>query len=89
MKIAQKNIIGVMDIFYILIVVVVASKLMNSVGFPGGSVVKESSCQCRRCRFDLWVRKIPWRRKWLPTPVFLLRKSPGQGAWWATVHGVS
>ena len=22
-------------------------------------------------RFNLWVRKIPWRRKWLPTPVFL------------------
>ena len=28
---------------------------------------KESACQCRRykrCGFDLWVRKIPWRRKW-------------------------
>ena len=25
----------------------------------------------RRPRFDPWVRKIPWRRKWLPTPVFL------------------
>jgi len=21
--------------------------------------------------FDPWVRKIPWRREWLPTPVFL------------------
>ena len=27
--------------------------------------------QCRRPGFDLWVRKIPWRRKWQPTPVFL------------------
>ena len=27
--------------------------------------------QFRRCRFDSWVRKIPWRRKWQPTPVFL------------------
>ena len=39
--------------------------------------VKESDCQCRRHRrfgFDLWVRKIPWRRKWQPTPLFL----PGQ-----------
>ena len=28
---------------------------------------------------------LPWRRKWQPTPVFL----PGEGAWWATVHGVT
>ena len=35
---------------------------------------KESGCQfksCRRCRFDTWIRKIPWRRKWQPTPAFL------------------
>ena len=32
---------------------------------------KESTCQCRRYRFDPWVRKIPWSRKWQPTPVFL------------------
>ena len=25
---------------------------------------KESSYQCRRCRLDPWVGKIPWRRKW-------------------------
>ena len=30
--------------------------------------------QCRRPRFDPWVGKIPWRREWLPTPVF----SPGE-----------
>ena len=49
-------------------------------GFPGGSAVKESTCQrrCWRCRFDPWVEKIPWRRKWLPTPVFLPGKSHGQ-----------
>ena len=47
-------------------------------GFPGGSVVKESVCQCRRHGFDPWVRKIPWRRKWQPTPVFLPGKSHGQ-----------
>ena len=28
--------------------------------------------------FDPWVRKIPWRRKWQPTPVFLPGKSHGQ-----------
>ena len=39
---------------------------------------KEFTCQCRRCSFDPWVRKIPWRRKWQPIPVFLLGKSHGQ-----------
>ena len=34
------------------------------VGFCGGFGGKESTCQYRRCRFDSWVRKIPWRRKW-------------------------
>ena len=34
--------------------------------------------QCRRSRFDRWVRKIPWRRKGQPTPVFLPGKSHGQ-----------
>ena len=41
---------------------------------------KESACQCRRnrrCRFSPWVRKISWRRKWQPTPVFL----PGKSSW--------
>ena len=34
--------------------------------------------QCRRPRFDPHVGKIPWRRAWLPTPVFLPGKSHGQ-----------
>ena len=34
--------------------------------------------QCRRPRFDPWVRKIPWRRKWQPTPVSLPGESHGQ-----------
>ena len=41
-------------------------------GFPGGTVVKKkSACQCRRHGFDPWIGKIPWSRKWQPTPVFL------------------
>ena len=32
----------------------------------------------KRCRFDPWVEKISWRRKWQPTPVFLSGKSHGQ-----------
>ena len=39
---------------------------------------KESGCRCRKLRFDPQVRKIPWRRKWQPTPVFLPRESYGQ-----------
>ena len=35
------------------------------------------SLQCRRRRFDPWIRKTPWRRKWQPTPVFLPRKFHG------------
>ena len=46
-------------------------------GFPGGSDGKESAYQCRRCGFDPWVRKIPWRREWQPTPVFLPEESYG------------
>ena len=47
-------------------------------GFPGGTSGKESAPQCRRHGFDPWVRKIPWSRKWQPTPVFLPGKSHGQ-----------
>ena len=46
-----------------------------ALGFPGGSVGKESTCQCRYCA---WVGKILWRRKWQPTPVFLPGESYGQ-----------
>ena len=50
------------------------------IGFPGGTHGKEPACQCRRWkrhRFNLWVGKIPWRRTWQPTPVFLPGESPG------------
>ena len=39
---------------------------------------KESTCQRRRPGFDSWVRKIPWRRKWQPTPAFVPWESLGQ-----------
>ena len=42
-----------------------------SSGFPWWLSGKESTCQCRRCRLDPWGRKIPWRRKWQSTLVFL------------------
>ena len=45
---------------------------------------KEPACKCRRCKrqgFDLWVGKIPWRRAWQPTAVFLPGESHDRGAW--------
>ena len=49
-------------------------------GFPDGASGKEYACQCRRqkrCGFDLWVRKILWRRARQLTPVFV----PGESPW--------
>ena len=49
--------------------------------FPAGASGKEPAWQCRRPkrrRFDSWVGKIPWRRKWHPTPVFLPGIAHGQ-----------
>ena len=60
-------------------------------GFPGGASDKESACQCKRlkrCGFDPWVRKIPWKRAWQTTPVFLPEESHGQRSLVGyTVHG--
>ena len=50
---------------------------------------KGFACQCRRCRFDPWVGKIPWRWKWQPTSLFLPEKFHGQRTCQATVHGVT
>ena len=63
---------------------------------------RESVFQCRRCKrcsFDPWVEKIPWRRKWQHPPVFWPGKFHGQrslggcSSWgrrvghdWATEH---
>ena len=39
--------------------------------------------------FDPWVRKIPWRRAWQPTPAFLPGESHGQRGLGAAVHGAA
>ena len=51
---------------------------MHLLGFPGYSDGKESACNAVHPRFDPWVGKIPWRREWQPTPVFLPGESHGQ-----------
>ena len=51
--------------------------------FPGSSSGKEPTCHCRshmRLEFNPWVRKIPWRRAWQPTPVFLPGEFHGHGS---------
>ena len=58
--------------------------LIRHLGFPGSSVGKEPAC-----RFNRWVRKILWRRKWQPTPYSCLENPMDRGAWWATVYGVT
>ena len=54
-------------------------KTMPSV--PGASLVAQlikNLSPVQETWFDPWVQKIPWRRKWQPTPVFLPGKFQGQ-----------
>ena len=56
--------------------------LLDHLGFPDGSAVKNLPANAG---FDLWVRKIPWRRKRQPTPVFM----PGKFHGWKSLAGYS
>ena len=47
-----------------------------------------SAGRCKRHGFDPWVGKIPWRRKWQSTPVFLPGESRGWGSLMGYSHGV-
>ena len=56
-------------------------QILYQLSYQGSPSGKEPACQCRkhkRCRFSPWVGKIPWRRAWQPTPVFLPGDSHGQ-----------
>ena len=59
-------------------------------GFPGGSVVKESVCQCRRYQLSLIAgsEKSPGEGNGDPFQYSCLENPMGKGVWWATVHGV-
>ena len=64
----------------------IAMQIQEWVGFPGGPSGKEPDCQCRRhkrCRFNPWVGKIPWRR------ASCLENPMDRGARWATVQRVA
>ena len=45
--------------------------LTNSTGLPLWIKWKRGCLQCRKPRFNPWVGKVPWRKEWQPTPVFL------------------
>ena len=58
-------------------------------GFPASISGRELTRRYRkreRCGIDPWVGKIPWRRAWQPTLVFMLENPMGRGAWQATGH---
>ena len=60
--------------------------ISHNKGFPASASGKEPVCQCRRhkrCSFDPWIWKIPWRRAKQPTPVFL----PGESQEWRGLVG--
>ena len=49
-------------------------------GFSAGSEIKNPPANAGDTGFDLWVRKVPQRRKWQPAPVFLLKNPMHRGA---------
>ena len=63
------------------------SQFKIQLGFTGDTRGKEPACQCRRCGFNPWVGKVPWRRAWQPTPVFLPGESMDRGGWRAKSIG--
>ena len=57
------------------------TRLLHPWDFPGKSTGVGCHCllqQCGRPGFNSWVGNIPWRREWLPTPVFLPGEFNGQ-----------
>ena len=55
-------------------------------GFPGDTSGKESAHRkYKRCRFNPWVGKIPWKSIWQPTPLFL----PGESHVQKSMEGYS
>ena len=66
--------------------------ILYKLGFPGGAIIKETAFQCRRhkrCGFDSWVRKIPWRRNGNPLQYSCLEIPMNRGDWQSTTHRVT
>ena len=80
--------IFLLELLYVLLIHLFTPCYWSRMSFPGGSVVIGSTYQCRRHQFSSWVGKIPCRREWQPTPVFLPGESHGQRVWQVSVHRV-
>ena len=63
---------------YICLFVLIIVYILYPSGLPWWFRWQRICLQCGRPRFDPWVRKILWRRKWKPTPLFLPGESHGQ-----------
>ena len=59
--------------------------VIHTGGFPGGSDGEESVLQPRKPELDPWVGKIPWKRDWVPTLIFL----PGEVHGWRSLPDYS
>ena len=69
------------NIFYLTYYSKYYFNIYFTLGFAGSTSGKEPACQCRKRKrkgFNPWVGKMPWRRKWQPTPVSLPGESRGQ-----------
>ena len=75
-----QNSIITWDIVSSQIICFVCAYVCIWVGFPGGTVVKNKKIHLpmQETWVNPWFRKILWRRKWQPTPVFLPGKSHGR-----------
>ena len=81
--------IFIIYVYYIYLFINKIYAYINIWGLPWWLSSKEYICQHRRLKFDPWIGKIPQRRKWQPTPVFLPGKSHGKKSLVDyTVHGV-
>ena len=70
----------------------ISKKYWYRLGPPRWFSGNEPTCQYRRyrrCGFNPWVWKIPWRRKWQPVQYSCLENLTDRGAWQAVVHGVT
>ena len=84
--VTQLSLSGEKKLFLVVILFLVQLPFLVKISFinvdppPSPQQMGKFIFTSRRLRLDPWVRKIPWRRKWQPTPVFLLGESHGQSS---------
>ena len=83
-------IVSILSISYIYIYIYTHTHTHTHIymGFLGGSDGRVC-LQCKKHRFDPWVRKIPWKREWQSTLVVSSGNLMDGGTWKATIHGVT